>query len=414
MIHWITERLGTAAWSPAHLPPDISHIDVRDLLDKAGNAASEVRSKIDQALDCLRRGERVVVCCDYGMSRSNAIAAGILAMHDAIGLEEAIRRVLLATGEKAIKIEVLSAVRRAVGEGEASHRSETAKGRLLVTGASGFIGSAVIRDLMRKYDVLTPTHQEIDLKSDTVLLDILVKEKGIGTILHLANPKVYTTNESLGAALVMLKNVLDVCVENSLFFLYLSGWEIYSGYHAKELRADEALSPRPGGTYGEAKFLSEKLIEQYCTQYGLTYTLLRSSPVYGPGSDRPRFIWNFLHKAVRNEVLVAHRYINGFPTLDLLHVDDLRKAICSALEHRPGGAINLGTGVATSTTDVARLIVELVGSKSKIQHLEVEGYASNIVMDIRRAGALLGWHPAVELTQGLGALVQSALETKTP
>jgi nucleoside-diphosphate-sugar epimerase len=348
------------------------------------------------------------------MSRSNAIAAGILAIHDAIGLEEAIRRVLLATGEKAIKIEVLSAVRRALGEGEAGQRSETAKGRLLVTGASGFIGSAVINDLMRNYDVLTPAHQEIDLKVDTVLLDVLVKEKGIGTILHLANPRIYTTNESLGATLVMLKNVLDVCAENSLSLVYLSGWEIYSGYRGKELRADEALAPRPGGTYGQAKFLSEKLIEQYHTQYGLTHTLLRSSPVYGPGSDRPRFIWNFLQKALRNEVLAPHRYINGFPTLDLLHVDDLRKAICSALERRPGGAINLGTGVATSTTDVAKLIVELVGSKSKIQHLEVEGYASNIVMDIRRAGAVLGWHPAIELRQGLGGLVQSALETKAP
>jgi UDP-glucuronate decarboxylase len=414
MIRWITERLGTAAWSPAHLPPDVSYIDVRDLLDQAGNAAGAVRSKIDQALNYLRRGERVVVCCDFGMSRSNAIAAGILAIHDAISLEEATRRVLLATGEKAIKIEVLSAVRRAVGESEAGHGPQTAKDRLLVTGASGFIGSAVVNDLMRNYHVLTPGHQEIDLKTDSVLLDILVKEKGVGTILHLANPRVYTTNDSLGAALVMLKNVLDVCVENSLFFVYLSGCEIYSGYRAKELRADEALTPRPGGTYGQAKFLSEKLIEQYHTQYGLTYTLLRSCPVYGPGSDRPRFIWNFLQKAVRNEVLVPHRYINGFPTLDLLHVDDLRKAICSALEYRPGGAINLGTGVGTSTTDIAKLIVELVGSKSEIQHLEVEGYASNIVMDIRRAGALLGWHPAVELKRGLGALVRSAMETKAP
>ena len=71
--------------------------------------------KITEGCDSLRAGKKTVVCCDYGISRSNAVAVGILAMHEAIPFEAAVRRVLDATGEKEIKVDPLQAVRRALG-----------------------------------------------------------------------------------------------------------------------------------------------------------------------------------------------------------------------------------------------------------------------------------------------------------
>src|SRR5579872_4507481 len=108
MIRWITEKLGTAAWGNFTAPPDAEIVDARDLLDKEGNDADVVRRKILRALPQLRSGQRIIVCCDYGMSRSNAIAAGLLALEKGISFEEAVRRVIEKTGEKAIKISVLS------------------------------------------------------------------------------------------------------------------------------------------------------------------------------------------------------------------------------------------------------------------------------------------------------------------
>jgi nucleoside-diphosphate-sugar epimerase len=402
MINWITESLGTAAWDGLDAPAGTFVLDVRDLLDKEGNSPGVVKSKINDALDRLRKSQKVIVCCDYGMSRSNAIAAGVLAVHEGVDFDQAIRRVVAATGEKGIKIAVLSSVREALSEKDQGVATpQTAGRRVLVTGASGFVGSSLIGKLRRHHEVIAPPRRELDLLRDTVALDLLVREQSIDTVLHLGNPRVYTSNESMGASLIMLKNVLDVCAGNRLFLICFSSWEIYSGYKSRELNADETLAPCPGGTYGHAKVLSEVLLRNIHHRYEVAHTLLRPSPVYGPGGDRPKFIWNFLQKALCNEEIVAHRYLNGFPSLDLLYVDDLCAAILAAIERRVQGEINLGTGIATSTTEIAQRIVERTGSRSIIRHHDISGYASNIAMDISRAVTVLGWRPQFEIARGL-------------
>jgi len=210
----------------------------------------------------------------------------------------------------------------------------------------------------------------------------------------------------MGMSLVMLKNVLDVCAENGLFLVCFSSWEIYSGYRSRELKADETLAPCPDGTYGQARVLCEALLHLNHHRYGVAHTLLRSSPVYGPAGDRPKFIWNFLQKALRNEEIVAHRYLNGFPSMDLLYVDDLCAAILAAIERRVQGIINLGTGIGTSTTEIAERIVERTGSRSVIRHHDISGYASNIAMDISHARTALEWRPKVNLAEGLENIIE--------
>ena len=113
-IRWITPLLGTAPASQVCKEPDMNIVDVRDMVDKAGNRADTVLQKITEGCDSLREGKKTVVCCDYGISRSNAVAAGILARHQSIPFEAAVRQVLEATGEKEIKIGPLNSVRMAL------------------------------------------------------------------------------------------------------------------------------------------------------------------------------------------------------------------------------------------------------------------------------------------------------------
>jgi len=93
MIRWIIpEKLGTAA----HISDigDVANIlDVRDLVDRSGNSAEIIKSKIDKALAFLEAGKKVIVCCDYGISRSNAIAAGILSKFSKVPLATALKEV---------------------------------------------------------------------------------------------------------------------------------------------------------------------------------------------------------------------------------------------------------------------------------------------------------------------------------
>ena len=412
MIHWITENLGTAPFDEVSHLSDICIVDVRELVDKGGNSVDSIKTKIDHAIAYLNQDKKIVVSCDYGMSRSNAVAAGILVKHENINLNQAIRKVMELTGEKFIKIEVLNIVRDSLGI--ADEYSTLNKGEnLLITGANGFIGKGLVPQLSKKgYTVCSPTRKEIDLLQDTVELDLLVKEKRISTILHLANPRIYTTNVSMGESLVMLKNVLDVCTENRIRLIYLSSWEIYSGYRAQELRADEILPNCPGNAYGQAKMLCESLIKCYQRQYGLSYLILRSSPVYGLESDRPKFIWNFLNKAKRDIEIITHIYKNDFPALDLLHINDLRQAIISAIDKDLNGSINLGTGVGTTTAWIAEWIVQKTESSSSVRHQKIDTFIGNIIMDNSRAQYLLGWEPIIFIKEGLQPIIESIKDKK--
>ena len=141
-------------------------------------------------------------------------------------------------------------------------------------------------------------------------------------IVHLANPRVYTSNTALGESLSMLKNVIDVCISRDIRMIYPSNSEIYSGCEGT-IHVDESTTPCPRGPYGETKYLSELLIDHNRDTAGLRCAVMRSSPVYGHGSDKPRFLYNFIEKCLRSETVVTHRYRNGKPSLDLMHIDDV-------------------------------------------------------------------------------------------
>jgi nucleoside-diphosphate-sugar epimerase len=404
MIRWISETVGIGAFETVDAPSDVFLLDVRDLVDKGGNIAGTVRMKIDDALAARRAGRRVVVCCDYGISRSSAIAAGVIAAEAAIPYDDAVRRVIEATGETGMRIEVLAGV-RSVLEGADLGRPPREKRSLVVTGGSGFLGRQLVQRLVNLYDVTAPSHAEVDLMRDAVALDHIVRERGADTVIHLANPRVYGTNAAIGESVVSLKNVLDVCALHDIHLIFPSSWEVFSGYRSSHMFADESVPPNPSSAYGHAKLLCERLIEQVHAQTGLRHTLLRIGPVYGAGGARPKFIWNFIGKAARGEPIVTHRYGNGEPALDLTHVEDVLESLASVVDRRPESKLHLGTGIATSTRVIAEMIVSLTRSSSTVGSHPIDGFAANIAMDSTRARSLLGWAPTHSLEEGLRELI---------
>jgi len=398
-IRWITPLLGTGpAMAVREAAGDIHIVDVRDLVDKSGNRADAVAEKIQQGHGLLASGKKTVVCCDYGISRSNAIAAGILARTENISLEAAVRRVQDATGEQEIKAEPLRAVRLALGAATAPLNDN--RRRVLMTGGSGFLGQYVSAALVGHVDLLAPARTELDVACGTTQLDVLVGESGSNVIVHLANPRVYTSNVALGVALTMLRNVIDVCLTQDIPLVYMSGWEIYSGYPG-DLRADESLPALPRGPYAEAKFLSEALIEHCRVHHGLQCAVIRSSPVYGVGSDRPKFIYNFIDKARRGETIVTHTYRNGDPALDLLHASDLARLISSVVQTAFIGTLNVGSGVTHTTHAIAERIVQVLGSRSEIRKTQIDADTARIAMDYGRANQRLDWEPSIRFEDGL-------------
>ncbi len=242
---------------------------------------------------------------------------------------------------------------------------------------------------------------------NVVELDLLVKRKEIDCIIHLANPKIFTNSKSIGDTLVMLKNVLDVCRTNKVKLIYLSGWEIYSGYRSVNLVAGENLHANPKGTYGETKWLCELLIRQYSDTYGIGYQIVRSGPVYGVGAEKPKFIYNFIDKALKGERITTHKYLNGSPFMDLLYVDDLVSFLIKCIQSDREGDINIGSGTAVSTLEVAGAICELTGSNSIIDQVLINDYSANIIMDNRLAINTFAWTPEIKFRAGIARIVEN-------
>lgn len=402
MIKWITDTIGTGAFEKVANSSSYVKIDVRDMVDKAGNTEVLIKEKIDSALIELNKGNKIVVCCDYGMSRSNSIAVGVIAKSLEIDFSKALKLVLEKTNEKSIKIEVLNMIRKLF-----TCNNKTTPESMMVTGGSGFIGQRLIPELSKKYNVFSPSSLDIDLERDIVLLDLFVKENNVKTIIHLANPRIYTTNQSLSSSVLMTKNILDVCISNEIKIVYLSGWEIYSGYNTLGFLASETTSAYPKGTYGVSKAICENLIHHYSDLYALKSLLVRSSPVYGKGSDKPKFIYNFLSKALNDEDIVAHKYIDGFPALDFLHIDDLISFLSRSIEKNLDGEYNIGTGILTNTSAIAEHIIKKTSSKSCLKHVSVDEHLHNIIMDIKKANQDLQFSPKIKLEDGLNELINN-------
>jgi nucleoside-diphosphate-sugar epimerase len=402
---WIKNNLAVASKSEIIKIP-YKTVDVRDLVDKEGNPTELILEKIDEAIDLIKNKHKVVIFCDQGFSRSNAIAIGVLVKYFGYNFDDAVKLVVKKTGRELINLDLLNTVKRALKINDG--RSKTKK-TILITGASGFIGSALVNLLKKekkRYELITPSRFEVDLLMGPIELDLLVKRTGADLIVHLASPRIYTTPQAMGEMIIMLKNVLEVCRINGIPIIYPSSWVVFGGYFNKDLvRASENLEPLPRDNYGQAKFLCEILLNYYKKVYSLKVCLLRISPVYGRGSDKPKFIWNFFEKAKNNIEIFTHEYKNGLPILDLIHVSDVASAIKAVIEKNFFGVLHIGTGVGLSTFEIAHKIKEICKSKSEISVLKINDYNPNIVMDISKAKKILGWQPTISIEEGLKSIL---------
>jgi len=97
--------------------------------------------------------------------------------------------------------------------------------------------------------------------------------------------------------------------------------------------------------------------------------------------------------------------LNGNPALDLLHIDDFVDAIFLTCVKQYVGTLNIGTGVLTSTLDIAEKLKNELGSTSRIEQSQIETYVACIAMNYQKANQILGWRPQISLDDGLHTLL---------
>jgi UDP-glucuronate decarboxylase len=398
MIRWIRDRLGTAPYD-AVADGDFTVVDVRSLVDKSGNPKEPILRIDRTAAQAYVSGKTVVVACDFGMSRSNAVAAGALSLIESIPFGAALDEVRRATGETEVKLDVAAAVEEALESAmRAGASSET--GTVLVTGAGGFLGSAAAVALQSDFPVAAPPRSELDLAAGALELDAYCRRKRVAQILHLAYPRAYTTATAAGESVTILRNILDVCRVRRIRLVTVSGAIVFDGYR-RSMRAHEETPALPYGAYGESKYVEEQLVTLHALRNEIESVVCRLAPVYGPSSARPRFIRTFYERAIAGQTIVTHRYRNGPSSIAMLYVSDAVDALKRTIAAAACGVFHFGSDDLRTVRELAQTIVSIAGTKVSLEEIDVDDDTSGIVLDSGKAKRVLGWEPVMPLEEGL-------------
>lgn len=228
--------------------------------------------------------------------------------------------------------------------------------RIAVTGASGYLAGGLVRRLESESSVelvlaldIEPPEPPFGPKVRFIKQDInaplvaLFERHGIDSVAHLAfvlNPghrKSVARRVNVGGTV----NLLDACVRSGVeHLLYLSSSSVYGARptNPRFITEDFPIKPLPGFQYSEDKARAESWITEY--QYhnpGFKATILRACPVMGPRAD------NFISSAFSRQVLVGAKGYD--PPMQLIHEDDVTKAMWLCLVEKRGGVYNLaGSG----------------------------------------------------------------------
>lgn len=403
MIRWIDSTLGTAPFEDPETQGFVK-LDVRSLVDGPANSSESLLERIEAGLTFLRRYGRLVVCCDYGISRSNTIASAILARRDALPFNQALSLVQQRINEMRMDYGFVQTVRAALAEAALPALNPKC---VLVTGGTGFLGQWLERVVEGDFELIRLGSKDLDLAGSPFALDEAVRIHRPVAIIHLANPRIYNTHEVVGESLSMVRNVADVCGEHGVFLVFPSGWVVFSGNKEDgDLMLKEDALPMPYGNYAMSKSLCEHLVNYLRQGCKLHACILRLTPIYGPGSNLPRFLFRMAEACREGKPLVTHLYSNGRPKLQLLHAEDAARSLLLAAERRIEGTFNIGGAESHSTHDLAKLIAEVLDTPASSQEIQLLAKVANITLDTSKARSVLGWEPKVDLKSSIARLLR--------
>jgi nucleoside-diphosphate-sugar epimerase len=304
-------------------------------------------------------------------------------------------------------------------------------GTVLVTGAAGFIGSAVVRELSR---------QEWNVIALDALLDGLYpaqeKRTRFDDISSLPGVEAHTLDlrtDDLGALPKSITHVINQAAMPGLglswqeFDLYAScnlnalarlieaaeGWKLErfiqistSSVYGSEAIGDESQELNPVSPYGVTKLAAEKLALAHWRDSGLPTLILRYFSVYGPGQRPDMAYRKFIDKALRGETITL--YGSGDQSRSNTYIDDAVAATVSALTAGDNGDIfNIAGGAERTLNEALQIIETEIGQPLAVERTEAaRGDQRRTFGDSSKAQLTLGLRHSVGLEEGLARQIE--------
>lgn len=297
--------------------------------------------------------------------------------------------------------------------------------RALITGGAGFLGSHLCDRLLKEGlevicldNLLTGstdniTHLAGHPKFHFINYDVtnyIFIEGPLDYVLHFASPAspadyLQYPIQTLKVGALGTHKVLGLAKEKKARFLLASTSEVYGDplVHPQPESYWGNVNPTgPRGVYDEAKRFAEAMTMAYHRYHGLNTCIARIFNTYGPRMrlQDGRVVPNFIQQALRGEDLTV--FGDGSQTRSFCYIDDMVEGIIKLLFSKENDPVNLGNPDEFSVMDLAQLVLEIIGSKSKIvfQPLPVDDPKVR-QPDISKARHVLDWSPKVTLREGI-------------
>ena len=296
--------------------------------------------------------------------------------------------------------------------------------RILVTGGAGFIGSHLCETLLKdRHEVicldnyftgskrniyhLLDFHNFEVLRHDIINpIDIEVDQ--IYNLACPASPVFYQFNpvRTVQANVLGVTNMLELAKRTRARILQASTSEVYGDPQVHPQKEDYWGNVNPIGVrscYDEGKRVAETLMMDYYRQHQLDIKIVRIFNTYGPrmAINDGRVVSNFMVQALKGEEITV--YGKGQQTRSFCYISDLISGLLAMMNaEQLTGPVNLGNPSEFTILTLARKIIDLTGSKSKITFNPLPfDDPSKRQPDISLAKNKLGWNPTVEIDDGL-------------
>ncbi|RKY18643.1 MAG: SDR family NAD-dependent epimerase/dehydratase [Planctomycetota bacterium] len=301
--------------------------------------------------------------------------------------------------------------------------------RVLVTGGAGFIGSHLCERLLeRGHEVLCLDNFFTGRKANVLHLlgdpmfeiirhdivnPIFLEADAVYNLACPASPVHYQHNaiKTVKTNVVGTLNMLGLAKRVGARILQASTSEVYGDPAVHPQREDYWGNVNPIGPrscYDEGKRVAETLMMDYHRQNGVDVRIARIFNTYGPRMlpDDGRVVSNFIVQALRGEPLTV--YGDGSQTRSFCYVDDMVEGLIAFMEQEEEiGPLNLGNPEETSMLELARLVIELSGSRSEIAFRPLpQDDPRRRRPDITKARRLIGWEPRTPLEEGLARTIE--------
>jgi GDP-L-fucose synthase len=298
--------------------------------------------------------------------------------------------------------------------------------KILVTGATGLVGSAIVRNLMEKteYEVIGLGSKDCDLRNPTAVKEVFDEIGPTKLILAAARVGGVLANSTYPATFLIDNLLMEASILNWLQESSNVSRVVFIGSSCiYPLNAPQPMTPESlmTGTleptnrwYALAKLAGIYGLEGLHIEKGISGTSLLPTNLYGPGDNfhesdghvLPSLLKRF-YEAKQNNTSEVSVWGSGKPQREFLYVDDLAKAVVSVLECRePDLVYNVGSEFEVSIAELAETISEIVGYKGKIVFdLNKPDGANRKHLDFEPMKQL-GWKQTISLKTGIARTLE--------